>query len=96
MNSTTLRWTLGDRLAKARRHARLSTTEMAEELGFGRYTIHNYESDRTRPNKGTLMLWAIRCDVDYEWLVGNTAEVPDTPPTQERTATPRFDEWAAA
>lgn len=96
MATTTLSWTLGDRLAKARRHARLTTTEMADELGLGRYTIHNYESDRTRPNKGTLMLWATRCGVDYEWLIGNAVEAPDSPPTLGRTSIPRFEESAAA
>lgn len=63
-------WTLGDRLRKAREHARLKQTEMAAEIGIGRSSIINYESDKAEPSRPVLLAWAMRCNVPYEWLTG--------------------------
>lgn len=63
-------WTLGDRLRKAREHAGLKQTEMAAEIGIGRSSIINYESDKAIPARPVLIAWAIRCAVPYEWLTG--------------------------
>ena len=63
-------WTLGDRLRKAREHAGLKQTEMAEEIGIGRSSIINYEKNAAIPPRSVLIAWALRCGVDYEWLSG--------------------------
>jgi transcriptional regulator with XRE-family HTH domain len=63
-------WTLGDRLRKAREHAGLKQTEMAADLGIGRSSIINYESDKAEPPRPVLVAWALRCSVPYEWLTG--------------------------
>ena len=63
-------WTLGDRLRKAREHAGLKQTEMAADIGIGRSSIINYESDRAVPPRPVLVAWALRCAVPYEWLTG--------------------------
>ena len=87
----TLEWTLGDRLAKARRHAGLTSSEMGDELGVTRYTVHNYETDRTTPRRATLIAWALRCGVPFEWLAhGDTAPAPDGASEQGSAPTPRF------
>jgi transcriptional regulator with XRE-family HTH domain len=63
-------WTLGDRMRKARESAGLKQTEMAEEIGIGRSSIINYESDKATPPRPVLVAWALRCSVPYEWLTG--------------------------
>lgn len=63
-------WTLGDRLRKAREHAGLKQTELADEIGIGRSSIINYESDKAVPPRPVLLAWAVRCAVPYEWLTG--------------------------
>jgi len=63
-------WTLGDRLRKAREHAGLKQTELAADLGIGRSSIINYESDKAKPPRPVLVAWALRCAVPYEWLTG--------------------------
>ena len=67
-------WTLGDRMRKAREHAGLKQSELAEEIGVGRSTIVTYETDRSQPSRPVLLSWALRCGVPFEWLA-------DTGPT---------------
>lgn len=71
--STTLipKWTLADRLAKAREAAGFSTAAMAAELGCGRNTITNYEHGRTRPSFAVLRIWADVTHVPMWWLLGD-------------------------
>lgn len=61
-------WTIGDRMAKARRAAGISTTAMCDYLGIHRNSANAYEHDRARPPKAIVRLWAIRCAVPLEWL----------------------------
>ncbi|HXJ24620.1 MAG TPA: helix-turn-helix transcriptional regulator [Streptosporangiaceae bacterium] len=68
--ATVPQWTLGDRMRKARETAGLKQTDMAEDLGIGRSSIINYESDKAQPPRSVLIAWALRCGVDYEWLSG--------------------------
>lgn len=68
--ATVPQWTLGDRLRKAREHAGLKQTDMAAEIGIGRSSIINYESDKAAPPRPVLVAWALRCAVPYEWLTG--------------------------
>lgn len=41
---------------------------MADYLGVSRNTIGNYIALRSRPNKGTVRLWAMATGVDLDWL----------------------------
>ena len=63
-----LEWDQSDRLAKALRHAGVSRQEMADYLGVHPNTISNYVHGHIQPDKRTLMLWAARCGVSFEWL----------------------------
>ena len=70
----TLEWTVGDRMAKARREAGITTGEMCDYLGVHRNSLNAYEHDRTARGVplAILRLWAIRCDVDLDWLRAST------------------------
>lgn len=61
-------WTLGDRLAKARRQGGVSVETMALALGVSRKTVNNYEADRTPVRVGVIRVWAMQCGVPFEWL----------------------------
>lgn len=63
-------WDMSDRLRKALTHAGISSNEMAEYLEVTRHTISNWINGRTRPPATAVKLWAMRCGVPYEWLVG--------------------------
>jgi transcriptional regulator with XRE-family HTH domain len=64
-------WTLGDRLAKVRSDAGLTTYELADLLGVSRTTVTNWENDTTRPKRYAIEAWARFCNnTDPEWLVG--------------------------
>lgn len=71
METTAITWTLGDRLVKARRLARISTQGMADYLGVDRSTIRNYEADRTVPKAAVLRAWAGKCQVPFSWLAND-------------------------
>lgn len=64
-------WSLGDRLRKARDHARLSQSELAARVGISRASVTNYETSRTAPNRPVLLSWAITCGVSLDWLAGS-------------------------
>jgi len=62
------KWDLSDRLNKALRHSGKSTQQMADELGVHRNTISNYTSGRKRPDRRTILAWAVATGVSVEWL----------------------------
>jgi transcriptional regulator with XRE-family HTH domain len=73
-------WTLGERLAKARRHAGLDDQEaFARVLGISRRTVSRYETGLARPNRRTLMAWARVCQVPLEWLDDAGTDHASTP-----------------
>lgn len=61
-------WDLSDRMAKALKVAGLSVQDMADFLGVSRNTVGNYTHGRTKPDKRTLMLWAMGTGVPQGWL----------------------------
>ena len=65
-------WTLGDRLRKARKHARLEQTELAQIIGIARSSIVSYESDRTVPSRPVVLSWSLATGVPAEWVLGRT------------------------
>lgn len=62
-------WTLGDRIAKARRHAGLEQIEMAEACGVSRALVSRWERDQSDPGVGKLQAVADLTGVDIAWLV---------------------------
>ena len=72
----TLKWTLGERLAKARRLRQWSQQELADKLGIGRRSIVRYEDDQAVPSMAILIAWATVTDVPLQWL-------NDTPVTKD-------------
>jgi transcriptional regulator with XRE-family HTH domain len=65
---TVPKFTLTDRLIKARKVAGLDQQDLADRLGLSRKTINRYET------KGDLRFdaivqWAAACDVDHVWLL---------------------------
>jgi transcriptional regulator with XRE-family HTH domain len=68
-----IEWTLGERLAKARRMKGWNQTELATSLGIGRRSISRYEDDIARPSRAVLIAWAEVTDVPLTWLEGDAS-----------------------
>ena len=68
-------WTMADRLRKAREHAGLEQTELAELIGASRKTIGRAEGGAA-VRRTTLIAWAFACGVDLHWV-----ETGETPPS---------------
>ena len=66
--------TLGERMRRARRHAGLTATEMAHDLGLHKQMISRYENDRNPPKRVVLLAYAMRCGVPVEWLEGSDVD----------------------
>ena len=61
--------TLGQRLARARKEARLSQGELAKRLGVSRQTVSNYERGATdEPQFEIIAKWAIVTDVSLDYF----------------------------
>lgn len=65
---TQVRWTRGDRLAKALRIANIGNAQMAARLGVTRNTVGNYIADRTPIKEAALRVWADETGLPLEWL----------------------------
>ncbi len=65
-------WTLGDRLAKARRHAGLNQEQMAQRLNVTASALSAWESDRNQPREllAVATRWAEVTGVDSAWILG--------------------------
>jgi transcriptional regulator with XRE-family HTH domain len=61
-------WTVGDRLRKAREHAGLKQSDLANEIGISRASAVNYESGRYEPHRPVILAWSDVCAVPFEWL----------------------------
>jgi transcriptional regulator with XRE-family HTH domain len=59
---------LADRMRKALRVAGIGVQEMASYLGVARNTVSTWINGKIAPSTQTIRLWAIRCEVSYEWL----------------------------
>lgn len=87
VHDTIPRFELRHRLQLALEHADVSNAEMAAELGVAETTIRNYLSSRTTPHRGTLIAWALRCGVPFEWLAHGTVPGRDGGPGPDGTGT---------
>ena len=65
-------WDVTDRMRKALRTADLGALEMADYLGVSRTSVSSWINGRIRPSTPVLRLWAMRCDVPFEWLRDGT------------------------
>lgn len=72
------KWTLGDRLRKAREQAGLDQGQLAEQARIGRGTISAAENGRRRPSAAVVSMWALTTGVSRQWLLGDT-EPPSDP-----------------
>lgn len=70
------RFTMGDRLRKAREMTGLDQTAFAAELGVSRQTVSNYELDNTKPRRLALRAWSLRTGVPIEWLEAGQTPKP--------------------
>lgn len=71
------RWTVADRLRKAREDAGLDQAELAKRIGVARSTVSNYEGSKTSPRKPILRLWAMETEVPLEWLLDGYGDTSD-------------------
>lgn len=69
-------WTLGNRLAKARDDAGLTTYQLADLLGVSRTTVTNWENDTGKlpPKRYAIEAWARACNVEVCWLETGLSE----------------------
>lgn len=63
-------FTIGDRLRKAREHAGMDQSQLAEATGISRASVVNYEKGHTRPRAVVLKQWALATGVREDWLRG--------------------------
>lgn len=64
-------WDFADRMRKSLRHASLEVQDIASYLGVSRSSVSNWINGRNRPSRPALRLWAMRCGVSLEWLLGD-------------------------
>jgi transcriptional regulator with XRE-family HTH domain len=65
-----------DRLRRALRVSNMSVSDMADYLGVTRNTVSNWINGHTPPSTQSLMLFAMRTGVPYEWLETGTSGDP--------------------
>lgn len=79
------KWTLGDRLTKARTAAGLDQAVLAQRLGIGRRSLIRYERDEHRPSAAIVIAWAHLTGVPVAWLDGE----PEPPARKGRSTVTR-------
>lgn len=82
-------FTQGDRLRKARTYAGLTVAELSERAGMSEKTVNNYEGDRVKTRRPTLIAWALATGVSLEWLeTGAQPHHGPNPPAPARKPDP--------
>jgi transcriptional regulator with XRE-family HTH domain len=59
---------VADRMRKALRTSGVGAQEMAEYLGVCRNSVSNWINGHHPADRRTLLLWALRTGVPFEWL----------------------------
>lgn len=72
-------WELQDRIMRARRHAGLEQSELAELAGLSRKSISRYETGLSTPRRPALIAIALATGVDLTWLETGKAPAGDNP-----------------
>ena len=67
--ATSLEWTLGDRLYKARRSANLTQAQVADALGVSRALVSRWELDLSDISASRLRAFADLCKIEMGWLL---------------------------
>lgn len=70
---------LHHRIALAMDEAGIKPAEMAAHMRCGTGTISNYRNGHTKPNHSALARWADKCDVEFDWLIGESENGPTGP-----------------
>ena len=72
MSSTIPKWSLGDRIRKARREAEMSQQELADAIGVKVGSVSSWEADSAKPRDTFTVVSAIAeaTDVSVVWLAG--------------------------
>jgi transcriptional regulator with XRE-family HTH domain len=79
MSTATIpRWTIGDRLTKAREHAGLSSQGMAEAMGVHRNTISNWETGKIRASQPVVIAWSSVTGVPTWWILDGDNPIEST------------------
>lgn len=92
----TLQWTLGERLAKARKLHRWNQQDMADRLGIGRRSIVRYEDDQAIPSLAVVIAWAQVTDVPLTWLLNEGDDVTTSTPAHQGYLHPSLVTYCAA
>lgn len=78
------KWTVADRLRKAREEAGLDQAELASRAGLSRATVSNAERGVGIPQRATMLVWAMATGVDPDWLMQGVDEVRVKPGPKPR------------
>lgn len=62
------RWTMSDRLRKARETAGLGQIELSAKAGISRATISAAENGARTPSRSVVSMWALATGVSLAWL----------------------------
>lgn len=71
--TTVPRFTMADRLRKAREFAGMTQDELADAIGISRRTVTTYEHGGTRPSRVIIRGWALATGVPVDWLTSGDA-----------------------
>lgn len=62
-------WTLGEKIAKARKLADMNQAELAEAIGVSASLVSKWESDTREPRLSRIRAIEAVCPVPADWLV---------------------------
>ena len=71
--------TLGQKLYKARRDAKMTAKALSDKTGVSSSTIRNYENDRSDPLFFNLCCIATTLNLSLDYLAGNTSTTERKP-----------------
>lgn len=80
--TTPIHWSLGDRLAKARKVAGLEQSEIASVLGVSRALVSQWENDKAEPRLSQVAAFAEMTKQPFVWFLGS-ADVQGYQPTSD-------------
>lgn len=84
MNTPT--WTFQDRLRKAREHAGMTQSELAEATGVSLNSLNRYEKGQRSPANDVVSAIAQATNVPLEWFYQDESAQPSTSPTGDLPA----------
>ncbi|WP_442961620.1 helix-turn-helix domain-containing protein [Pseudoclavibacter sp. 13-3] len=71
------KWTLADRLKKARESSALDQGDLAARMELSRNAVSDAERGKSTPRKATIAAWALATGVDRTWLETGIAPTND-------------------